>query len=262
MPTTTPDNIYYADGSTPMSAEDISAAMATSVQNALTGSATAGYRFVQTIYFTSSGTFTKATYPWLRAIRVRCQGGGGGSGGVAATGAGQWAASSGGTGGAYAESFITNIAGLAASTAVTVGAGGAAGGAGTNGSPGGNSSFGSLVSATGGSQGLAGTGRTPAWPAESRSADTLAAPTTGTGQFIVPGGQAAVTLYASLAGFPIGPAGGESMFGTTGIADGSGAATAGVGYGGGARGAVSVPSVAAKTGAAGAPGIVILDLFR
>lgn len=35
MPTTSPDNIYYADGSTPMSAETISAAEATSVQDAL-----------------------------------------------------------------------------------------------------------------------------------------------------------------------------------------------------------------------------------
>lgn len=35
MPTTSPDGIYYADGSTPMSAEAISAAEATSVQNAL-----------------------------------------------------------------------------------------------------------------------------------------------------------------------------------------------------------------------------------
>ncbi len=35
MPTTSPDGIYYADGSTPMSAEDISAAEATSVQDAL-----------------------------------------------------------------------------------------------------------------------------------------------------------------------------------------------------------------------------------
>ena len=35
MPTTSPDNIYYADGSTPMSAETISAAEATSVQEAL-----------------------------------------------------------------------------------------------------------------------------------------------------------------------------------------------------------------------------------
>ena len=37
MPTTIPDNIFFANGSTPMSAEDISAAEATSVQASLTG---------------------------------------------------------------------------------------------------------------------------------------------------------------------------------------------------------------------------------
>jgi hypothetical protein len=35
MPTTSPDSIYYADGTTPASLADITAAMATSVQNAL-----------------------------------------------------------------------------------------------------------------------------------------------------------------------------------------------------------------------------------
>jgi hypothetical protein len=34
MPTTSPDNIYYADGTTPASLADITSAMATSVQNA------------------------------------------------------------------------------------------------------------------------------------------------------------------------------------------------------------------------------------
>jgi hypothetical protein len=47
-----------------------------------------GYVYVDTVYFTSSGTFTKASYPWLRAIRVRCQGGGGGGGGTNANGTG------------------------------------------------------------------------------------------------------------------------------------------------------------------------------
>jgi hypothetical protein len=93
---------------------------------------TAVYRFVTTVYFTSSGTFTKADYPWLRAIRVKCQGGGGGGGGAATTGVGQQAISSGGAGGAYAESFITNIAGLDASVTVTRGAGGTGGAAGNN----------------------------------------------------------------------------------------------------------------------------------
>jgi hypothetical protein len=34
MPATTPDDIFFADGDTPLSIEDISAASATSVQNA------------------------------------------------------------------------------------------------------------------------------------------------------------------------------------------------------------------------------------
>ena len=37
MPTTTPDNIYYADGTTPASLATITAAQATSVQAALIG---------------------------------------------------------------------------------------------------------------------------------------------------------------------------------------------------------------------------------
>jgi hypothetical protein len=48
---------------------------------------TNSYNFVQSVYFNSSGTFTKATYPWLKAIKVKCQGaGGGGSGGNGGTG--------------------------------------------------------------------------------------------------------------------------------------------------------------------------------
>lgn len=38
MPVTSPDNIFYADGSTPLSVESISAAEATSIQEALTNS--------------------------------------------------------------------------------------------------------------------------------------------------------------------------------------------------------------------------------
>jgi hypothetical protein len=48
-----------------------------------------GFRFKEAVYFTSNGTFTKADYPWLRAIRVRLVGGGGGGGGCATTSANQ-----------------------------------------------------------------------------------------------------------------------------------------------------------------------------
>lgn len=49
MPTTSPDNIFYADGSTPMSAAAISAAEATSVQEALSTS-----RAIRTYRWTDS----------------------------------------------------------------------------------------------------------------------------------------------------------------------------------------------------------------
>jgi len=86
------------------------------------------------VYFTSSGTFTKATYPWLRAVRVFVTGGGGGGGGgSSATGAGELSVGSGGGGGATAVKFF-EASSLGASETVTVGGGGAGGtGDGTDG---------------------------------------------------------------------------------------------------------------------------------
>ena len=102
---------------------------------------TAAYNLVQTVYFTSSGTFSKGSYPWLRAIKVKVQGGGGGGAGSGSNGHGGGA----GGGSAYAESFITDIAGLDSSVTVTRGAGGAGGAAGNNnGVSGGQTSFGAL----------------------------------------------------------------------------------------------------------------------
>jgi hypothetical protein len=124
-----------------------------------------GYVYVDTVYFTSSGTFAKADYPWLRAVRVKVQGAGGGGGNRLSL----TEASAGGAGGGYAESFITDISGLDASVTVTVGAGGSGGasGASNNGTTGGASSFGTAVvgnggnsSAGGGSRGGTGVGGT------------------------------------------------------------------------------------------------------
>ena len=106
----------------------------------------APYELRQTVTFTSSGTFSKATYPWLRAIKVTCVGGGGGGGGgngSATVGQG------GGGGGGTAESFITDIAALSASVTVTVGGGGA--GSSSSGGGGVASSFGSAVIGAAGS---------------------------------------------------------------------------------------------------------------
>ena len=222
-----------------------------------------GYLYQQTVYFTSSGTFTKATYPWLRAIRVKVQGAGGGGGGVATTGAGQSAVASGGTGGVYAESFITDISSLSASVTVTVGAGGAGGAAGNNnGVTGGASSFGTAV------VGNAGSGGGGA-PADSNPNIVGATITTngGTGDLIIPGKSSGQLLKAVGANFDpfrhTSGAGGDSVYGTGGVGiTGNAGGDSGVGKGsGGSGGANGQSQGTARSGGAGAPGIVIVELY-
>lgn len=219
-----------------------------------------GYLYVNTIYYTSNGTFSKASYPWLRAIKVRVQGGGGAGGGAPASSSGNASTGGGGGGGAYAESFITDIAGLAASVTITRGAGGT-GVSGGNGNAGGTSSFGTLVTANGGSGGLA------------RGASSLtfgtnggAGSSTGTGD-IVFGGSGGGIAYAS-GGFGTGGPGGSSHLGGGGeghaSASGGGTGvtgTAGTLYGGGGGGASTNGYAVAFAGGAGANGIVIVELY-
>ena len=201
----------------------------------------AGLGLRQVIYYTSSGTFVKANYPWLRAIRVRCQGGGGGG---ATRSAEANSSGAGGTGGSYAESFITDIAGLDASVTVTRGGGGA--GAGTVTADGGlgvASSFGSLVVGAGTLQGSGG--------------DLAGLPGTSTGDLIFVGqtgqnGARSISLP--------GGAGGSSHLGGGGRGGRSdpagGAGVAGGQYGGGGGG-----SSRANNAGAGADGIVIVELY-
>ena len=212
-----------------------------------------GFTYVQTLYFTSSGTFDKASYPWLRAIRVKCVGAGGGSGGCnnAAN-----AGSGGGGGGAYAESFITNIAGLSSSVTITVGAGGVGGAAGNNaGSAGGDSSFGSAVIAKGGagSDGAATSGYGASGGSGPSSTGDFKV--TGMGgfsgggnieSFRGVGGAAALGYGASHRHY-------ASINGTTTPSDG------GFLYGGGAAGAAGQSSN--RAGSAGGAGIVIVELY-
>ncbi len=105
----------------------------------------------EVVVFTADGSFNKADYPWLRAVRVWVVGGGGGGGGAEQTSGSQASAGAGGGGGGYAESLIP-AADLSSSVAVTVGAAGSttSGGAGGDG---GTSSFGELVEAPGGNGG-------------------------------------------------------------------------------------------------------------
>jgi hypothetical protein len=228
------------------------------IWNAAADELETGYRYVQTLYFTSNGTFTKASYPWLRAIRVKCQAGGGGGAGSPVTTSVQRVAGAGGSGGNYAESFITDIAGLNASVTVTRGAGGAGGADGT-GSAGGNSSFGALVVATGG---VAGT-RTGLNPPATAVGATITA--VDTADFFVQGGwgDSAITdTNIAIAG-----SGGSAFLGSktrsrTAVASEQRDGSTGRDYGAGGSGAAVGVSVGTTTaGGAGASGIVIVELY-
>ena len=200
-----------------------------------------GYQYVDTVYYTSSGTFVKADYPWLRAIRVKVQGAGGGGGCETAGGGG-------GGGGGYAESFITDIAGLDASITVTRGGGGAGSTtAGTVGTAGTLSSFGSLIEAFGGAGGAFGSGGSGG--------------ATGSANLQIEGGGGAIGPRGILiSGQGWGGAGGSSFLG--GGASGLGpSVAAGVGLGGRIYGGGGGGGRVGGAGGAGANGIVIVELY-
>ena len=223
-----------------------------------------GYRYHSTVYFTSSGSFTKASYPWLRAIRVKMVGGGGGGGGSANTGAGEMSVGGGGAGGCYAESFITNIAGLSASETVTVGAAGV-GVTGANGTDGGTSSFGSLVSAVGGNNGNLGTAGAPlvAYGAGGTGGGTA------TGDLRISGMTGLYGFALTLNSRALTGGGGDSHLGAgvrpsmrSGQSSGNNANSDD--YGGGGGGAANADenqAAGAQAGGNGGPGIVIVELY-
>jgi hypothetical protein len=220
----------------------------------------AGYRYLTTLYYTSTGTFAKASYPNIRAMVVKCQGAGGGSGGVGASATGTRSGSGGGAGGNYAEKFITDISGMASSVTVTVGTGGAGGASGiNNGSAGETSSFGSYASAAGGG---GGGGATPYnfWIPSNGGA--IGSPNTG--DFVVQGEAGGDSNPIDINGGYSGKGGSSQLSpGTKASVAWQGGGTAGAGliYGGGASGAASGQNQSAKAGAAGANGIVIVELY-
>lgn len=218
-----------------------------------------GFRPLQTVKFETSGTFSKANYPGIKAVRVRVVGGGGGGGGAVAAGSGAHSCGGGGGGGGYAESFVLATA-LPDNVTVTVGAGGT-GVAGDSGTFGGVSSFGTFAEAGGGGRG------------HSIPSTALSIAATGGG-----GGNGSVgdvLAFGDTATFGhgngslgIGGSGGGSMLGGgapgvyTGAGSGSLPGNAGRVYGGGGGGAQSnAGNTTAQPGGAGAQGVVLVEVF-
>lgn len=211
------------------------------------------------IVYTASGSFTQAQMGDAKAVRVRVQAAGGGSGGCPATTAAQASASAGGGGGGYAEAVLP-LSSLTFPVTVTVGAGGTAG---TNapgpGGNGGTSSFGALVVAlggVGGQQGIISAGASiTANPADGGNGSV--------GQVLLSGSMSTTAYIAAIAPSAIPSAGGSSVMAGSTATAGNGTVTgvAGKVYGGGASGSLNGLSQAARVGAAGAPGIVIVELI-
>lgn len=237
---------------------------ATAIENladAIDGSLGEGYAYVQTVYFTSSGSFTKASYPWLRALRVTVIGAGGGGGGCASTSTLESSEGAGGSSGGYAQAFITNIASLAASETITIGAGGAGGAAGANaGSNGGNSSALGLTGG-GGDRGDGMTAQTGPFYAFSRQGGTASggdinySGSSGGPGIVITGSPSTVGLNNFGAASQIA---GSTNTASSNIAGVSAAANSG---GGGMGGRNRQAGQTAKAGGNGGSGLVIVELY-
>jgi hypothetical protein len=205
-----------------------------------------GYVYVDTVYFTSNGTFSKGDYPWLSAIRVSVVGAGGGGGGSDINNRG----GGGGGGGAFTQKFLDNVTALDASISVTVGAAGTASGV-VNGTAGGSSSFGSLLEAGGGAGG-----------ANPGASSSIAA-----GGTIVAAGDISLAGAEGGASFGSQNEGGNSFWGFGGKylqnarVTSTGADAGRIGFGYGAGGSGGFRGNANGSGANGLPGIVIVELF-
>ena len=226
----------------------------TALENLGLGDAS-GYvgRLLKIQVFTASGTVTKT--PGAKKWRIKCLGAGGGSSAAPATGSNEVSVSNGGGAGAYAEG-IYDVSSITTAS-VVIGSGGAGGTADSiYGADGGTSSVGSFISSPGGKAGLpAGPANPPFQPVANTNSDGP------TGWNIVgssgAGAEPAVAVTYSHA---TGSRGSNSIFGVGGsIPAINSPANPGGGYGSGASGCSNGPSQSAKSGAAGRPGIVIIE---
>lgn len=226
----------------------------TALENLGLGDAS-GYvgRLLKIQVFTASGTVTKT--PGAKKWRIKCLGGGGGSSAAPATGSNEVSVSNGGGAGAYAEG-IYDVSSITTAS-VVIGSGGAGGTADSiYGADGGASSVGSFISSPGGKAGLpAGPANPPFQPVANTNSDGP------TGWNIVgSSGAGAEPAVAVANSYAAGSRGSNSIFGVGGsIPAINSPANPGGGYGSGASGCSNGPSQSAKSGAAGRPGIVIIE---
>lgn len=210
-------------------------------------------RLLKIQVFTASGTVTKT--PGAKKWRIKCLGAGGGSSAAPATGSNEVSVSNGGGAGAYAEG-IYDVSSITTES-VVIGSGGAGGTAGSiYGADGGTSSVGSFISSPGGKAGLpAGPANPPFQPVANNNSDSP------TGWNIVgSSGAGAEPAVAVANSYAAGSRGSNSIFGVGGsIPAINSPANPGGGYGSGASGCSNGPSQPAKSGAAGRPGIVIIE---
>lgn len=226
----------------------------TALENLGLGDAS-GYvgRLLNIQVFTASGTVTKT--PGAKKWRIKCLGAGGGSSAAPATGSNEVSVSNGGGSGAYAEG-IYDVSSITTAS-VVIGSGGAGGTAGSiYGADGGASSVGSFISSPGGKAGLpAGPANPPFQPVANSNSDGP------TGWNIVgSSGAGAEPAVAVANSYAVGSRGSNSIFGVGGsIPAINSPANPGGGYGSGASGCSNGLSQSAKSGAAGRPGIVIIE---
>lgn len=210
-------------------------------------------RLLKIQVFTASGTVTKT--PGAKKWRIKCLGAGGGSSAAPATGSNEVSVSSGGGSGAYAEG-IYDVSSITTAS-VVIGSGGAGGTAGSiYGADGGASSVGWFISSPGGKAGLpAGPANPPFQPVANSNSDGP------TGWNIVGSSGAGVEPAVAVANsYAVGSRGSNSIFGVGGATPAMNSpANTGGGYGSGASGCSNGPSQPTKSGAAGRPGIVIIE---
>ncbi|HAX7584616.1 TPA: tail fiber protein [Escherichia coli] len=200
-------------------------------------------RLVNTLVFTSSGTYTPT--PGIKRIRVTITGGGGGGGGCKAISNNDTFFGAGGGAGGTIISIMTPTQN---SYPVTIGAGGAGGVSATYGTSGGNSVFASLIAPGGSGGGKSGVTNT--------NGGNGGVPSTG--DIRITGGHGGDGQSGNIG---VSGEGGTSYWGGGGRA-GAGGGVIGKAYGSGGGGAYDAGySGTSMTGGKGASGICIIEEF-